>query len=279
MATIIIPAHNEESTITNMLARLLDGLALAEVRVIVVCNGCTDRTADAARRFEGAVEVIEIEPASKTAAINEGEARAEDFPRIYVDADIQLSGASAMKVIRTLSEPGVLAAEPRPIFDTSASSPLVRAYYAVWLALHGGAPGDVGCGLYAVSEAGRSRFGSLPRIIADDAYVRAWFRDGEIIEVADAYAVVRAPRTMVDLIKIKTRSRLGVLEVRRRYPSLWSDSRSTTESIARKAARLPLRLWALAPIYVTAQTLTRLRARRLARDLASYRWERDESSR
>ena len=119
----------------------------------------------------------------------------------------------------------------------------------------------------------------MPDVIADDAYVRAHFGRGEIVDVVGAETLVRAPRMLADLVKIKSRSRLGVLEVRRRYPSLWSGKQATTESLAHKASRLPPKLWPLVPLYVAVQTMIRLRSRRLALDLDSYRWQRDESSR
>ena len=73
-----------------------------------------------------------------------------------------------------------MAAEPIARLDTRGASPWVRAYYAVWIALHGRVPGDVGCGLYGLSEEGRARFGEFPGGISDDGFVRAHFAPEEI---------------------------------------------------------------------------------------------------
>lgn len=275
---VIVPAHDEERVLPRTLQVLLAGLP-AEVQVLVVPNGCSDRTAEVARTFAPRVEVIEVAEASKTAALNAGDAAARGYPRVYLDADIDLPGGDLARVIAALGESGAAAAEPVARLDTSDASVWVRAYYAVWLALHGQEPGDVGCGLYALSEEGRGRFGAFPSIISDDGYVRAHFAPGEIVHVAGAQSVVRVPRTLGALLKIKTRSRLGALQLERSFPELWATKRAAHTSLRRKAFGMPLRLWPLLPLYLGMQLLVRRRADRLAEDLGGYAWERDESSR
>ncbi len=280
MPSILIPAHDEERVIGATLAAVLDGLR-ADVEVLVACNGCHDRTADVARRFAPRVEVLEIPTASKVAALNAAEAHAPSFPRIYVDADIPIRGEHLMRITAVLEQPGALAAEPRARFDLDGASALVRAYYAVWRALHGSEPGDVGGGVYALSAAGRARFGEFPGVIADDGYVRAHFLPGEIRHVEAAESVVRTPRTVSDLVRIKTRSRLGARELARRFPELWAGKRRAGRSLRQKLAGLPLRTWPLVPVYCLLQAWIQLRARRQdrARTGSTYRWERDRSTR
>jgi hypothetical protein len=278
VATVIIPAYDEERVLGSTLQALLDGLPEA-VQVVVVCNGCTDRTAEVARRCGPPVEVLEVEVASKVGALNAGDAVARSFPRIYLDADVRISGLQMQRVIAALSAPGALAAEPKAQMDTSKSTLWVKAYYAVLQALHGREPGDVGCGLYALSQAGRSRFAEFPQVISDDGFVRAHFAPGEIIDVKDAHTVIETPRNLSSLITIKARSRLGVLELTRKYPELWARKRSATRSFLAKTLRVPLRLWPLFPIYLTVQASARRRARRIADNLEGYRWERDQSTR
>jgi hypothetical protein len=278
LAVIIIPAHNEEGILAASLEHLLAGLD-PSTAVVVVCNGCTDRTAEVARRFGPRVDVLELEEASKTAALNAGDARSDGFPRVYLDADVSVSGSSMGNIVETLSRPGALAAEPVPILDTSRSSAAVRLYYTVALALHGGEPGDIGGGVYAMAEEGRKRFDTFPPIIADDAYARAHFAPYEIKVVSSARSIVRAPRTTRDLIKIGARSRLGVLELRSKYPSLWATKRAARNSLTTKTVRVPPRLWPLLPVYALLKLLVRFRAKRLERNLETYRWDRDESSR
>ena len=59
ITSILIPAHQEETTIGRCLSSLLMQAEPAEFHVIVAANGCTDNTAEVARTFPG-VEVIEL---------------------------------------------------------------------------------------------------------------------------------------------------------------------------------------------------------------------------
>jgi len=277
MPSILIPAHDEERVLPATLEAVLAGLR-SDVVVIVACNGCSDRTAEVARRFAPRVEVLEITTPSKVAALNAAEHRQPPFPRIYLDADIPIRGEALMRIFAALEQPGGLAAEPRARFDLDGASLLVRAYYAVWRGLHGKEPGDVGGGLYALSETGRRRFAAFPDVIADDGYVRAHFAPAEIRIVDDAESLVRAPRTLRDLVRIKTRAKLGGLELARRFPQLWEQKRAAGRSMPRKLASLPVRLWPLVPAYVAIQAWVQRRARRFAAS-GAYRWERDSSTR
>lgn len=279
MTSIIIPAHNEASVIRTTLMTLVEGLDQESTEVLVVCNGCSDETAAQARRVPGPIEVLEIDQASKTEALNLGDSAASSYPRIYLDADVEISGRSVSYLVGALQSPGVLAAEPAPRIDTSQSSLIVKAYYAVSLSLHGQQAGDLGCGVYAMSSDGRRRFEKFPGVIADDAYARAHFGLGELVRISDATSVVYAPARAADLLQIKTRSRLGNLELDRDYPELWSHKRSHTKSLMDKARSLPLRVWAAVPVYVVLQLLARRRAKRLVASLGSYRWQRDDTSR
>ncbi|MEE9254748.1 MAG: glycosyltransferase family 2 protein [Pseudomonadales bacterium] len=279
MTSIIIPAHNEENVIRATLTTLLAGLDLVDTEVLVVCNGCSDATAAEAGSIGGPVQVIEIDQASKIEALNVGDAMARSYPRLYLDADVEIDGTSISRLVEELQRPGATAAEPVPRIDTSQSSLPVKAYYAVSVALHGQRPGDLGCGIYAMSHDGRARFGAFPDVIADDAYARGHFDSGELVRVNTATSVIYAPERVEDLLQIKTRSRLGTLELQEKYPELWARKQAHMKPLIDKAAALPIRVWPAVPIYVALQLLARRRARKLTTSLDSYRWQRDESSR
>ena len=66
--------------------------------MVVVCNGCHDRTAEVARQVAPLATVVEIPVASKVAALNAGDAVARYFPRFYLDADIELPVAAVRPV-------------------------------------------------------------------------------------------------------------------------------------------------------------------------------------
>ena len=78
----------------------------------MVCNGCTDDTADVARSVPG-VRVVELEEGSKPAALNAGDKAATLWPRLYLDADIQISAAAVLAVLDRLGKGTCLAARAR----------------------------------------------------------------------------------------------------------------------------------------------------------------------
>lgn len=74
MISVVIPAHDEESSIVRCLTSLVEGAPPDALEVVVVANGCHDTTAVAARTVEGPITVVEIAEASKVAALNAGDA-------------------------------------------------------------------------------------------------------------------------------------------------------------------------------------------------------------
>ena len=276
MISIIIPAHNEETVIERCLSALLDGAEPGELELIVACNGCTDRTAERARAFGPPVQVIEIEQASKTAAINAAERVATGFPRLYIDADVVLPLSGVRAVAATLQN-GHLLASPVADTDLSASSPAVRAFYDIWLRL----PYNrvmVGTGVYALSEKGRARFGEFPPIIADDGYVRSRFTPEERVAVPEATVRVVAPRTLRDLVRVKTRSRLGRYELAQKHPLPGASDRKRLWSILRSVQWGPSLPWRGA-VYLWVNMAVRLRAGLRLRAGQLQGWDRDQVSR
>ena len=112
MTSIVVPAHNESSVIARTLSTWSGDPDLRELDVVVVCNGCTDDTAELARRFGPMVHVVETEVASKTHAMNLGDHAARTFPRIYVDADIVIAPDAIRALKRRLERGDVLAVAP-----------------------------------------------------------------------------------------------------------------------------------------------------------------------
>lgn len=278
MISIIIPACNEEAVIERCLRPLLARPVAGGLDIVVACNGCRDRTRELAAAFGPPVRVLETERASKIAALNLGDAAARGFPRIYLDADVEVCLATIERVAAALDRPDVLAAAPRMAVDTAGASLLVKAFYAVWLRQPYHRAGMIGGGFYALSEAGRRRFAQFPEVIADDEYVRALFAEDERMTLADCSFAIRAPRTLADLVRVKTRSRLGLYQLHRRFPELARNSRIKRGHWWDEILPAP-RLWPAAAVYLGVNLATRARARRQLRGIARYRWERDDSSR
>ena len=278
--SVVIAAHNEEDVLGRCLDALVQASQPRELEIVVVCNGCSDRTADVAREYGNDVRVIETPKASKTAALNLGEALVSGFPRFYVDADVILPLASIRRIAACLDEGDALAASPVMNVDLRGSSLAVRAYYRIWERLPYVREGMIGVGVYALTEEGRRRFADFPEIIADDGYVRSLFGASERIRVDDAPVRVSAPEGFSDLVRIKTRSRLGRYQLRQRFPELAADER-TTKSYRNAVWTIVARpwLWPAAMFYAAVLVQTRRRARRQLASIDDYVWERDRSSR
>jgi glycosyltransferase involved in cell wall biosynthesis len=252
-----------------------------QYEILVVCNGCTDNTAEVARLAHGQVRVIETAKASKAAAINLGLDHAIGHVVIVADADVQMTWEDLRILSEALHVPGILAAAPSVetefLLGTNWS---VLAYYRLWMALPYVRDGMMAAGVYALNAHGLSRLGRLPEVLADDGYVRAIFNSSERVEVPESTSRVRAPADMRSLIKIKTRSRLGTYELKRRFPDLSARDRADRNYLRAFAMLIrSIRLWPCILPYLYVNIVSRLRAARQLRLLDNYVWERDESSR
>ncbi|MCD4673026.1 MAG: glycosyltransferase, partial [Anaerolineaceae bacterium] len=135
MISIIIPAHNESSVIARCCEALLNGALPRELEIIVVCNGCTDNTAEVARSISKDIKVVETGVPSKSNALNIGDSLATSFPRFYIDADVIVPLDSVRKTAVLLQNQNILAAAPSMEVDLAGRGFFVKAFYRVWLAL------------------------------------------------------------------------------------------------------------------------------------------------
>lgn len=276
--SIIIPAHNEENVVCRTLAHLVAGVESGEIEVIVVCNGCTDGTAEKVTSCSPSIKCIETSIAGKSNALNLGDKAACCYPRFYQDADVIMNLDSIRKVAAVLQHGLYMAAAPKMQMILSASSLAVRCYYDVWQQLPYVQEGMIGVGVYALSEAGRKRFERFPELIADDGYIRALFTKIERTSVPTGFSYVRAPANLHGLIKIKTRSRLGGYQLQQMFPELLENEEKKYDHAAQLVAQ-QIDLWPKIPIYLLVNMVARLRAKRYARQFGYSGWERDDSSR
>ena len=278
MFSVVVPAHDEEAVIGRCLRAITQGARDGELEVIVVCNGCSDATAERARAFGPPVRVLETPRASKSEALNLGDSAARGFPRFYLDADVVLPLESARRVADVLRGGRALAAAPRLRVDLSDRPWAVRAYYAIWTRLPYVAQGMIGSGVYAVSEAGRARFGAFPAIISDDGFVRLQFAPSERVSVAGARFEIAPPRSLRQLIRIKVRSQKGAIQLARRFPELLRNEDRDYGASFGGILRRPS-LWPSALVYAGVRLAARVRAIWQVYVSGLDRWERDESSR
>jgi glycosyltransferase involved in cell wall biosynthesis len=277
LAGVVIPAHNEERVIARTLLRLAVGVGPEDLDVVVVCNGCTDRTAEVVRSVAPRARVLEVPEPSKVEAFRVGNAALTIYPRVHLDADVAISGADVVNLVRPLQKGTVLATAPQRVLVKDRSSPLVRWFYDVWEQLPQVRAGLFGRGVIALSEEGQRRVDALPRLMSDDLGMSEVFAADERRVVLTAFAEVHAPGTLRDLVRRRVRvatgnaqaSRLGV-----RRP----ESSTTWATLARVAASRPV-LAPRLPLFVLVGVVARLQSRRAVRAGDFTTWLRDESSR
>ncbi|MEM9608802.1 MAG: glycosyltransferase [Actinomycetota bacterium] len=275
--TVIVPAHDEEPIIGGFLERLIGDAADGELDVIVVCNGCTDDTASVAKAVGPPVRVIETPIGHKPTALNLGdEAAGDGFPRLYVDADVDVD-LDALRACARALDAGALAAAPALRVDTSRSSWPVRSYYRIWTELPWAQEGMVGSGIYAVSEAGRARFDRFPDDGADDLFFSAHYAPGERVSVRDvSFGIVASP-TGRQLVKRRSRIIAANELLADAVASLpgapqSGGLRSIVDLIRRRPALAPH-----APAFVAISLAAKLRARRMLAQ-GEVTWEGDDRS-
>lgn len=271
--TVIVPAYNEEKVIARTLDHLLDGWGgEAPPRIIVVCNGCRDRTADVARGFSQ-VEVVEMAIGSKTAAINAGLAQTGDFPVLVVDADIRIGARALDALAGVLRQDGVMAASPSARLDTDRSSAPVRAYYRVWSTLGYLDSGVGGSGVYGLSQAGARALGALPPVIGDDTYVRWFFplEQQRRVPADQSEATIEAPHRLSSLLACEVRWQAGNRQLRALMTEPANEKTRTNASPAPALSDLV--------IYYGVKLIGRLRLIKARVTGTANVWGRDLSSR
>lgn len=278
MFSVIIPAHNEEALIGRCLQTMMERATEGELEIVVVANGCTDRTAEVAGSYAPGVRVIETEVASKIAALRLGDKAAAEFPRFYVDADVVLPLESIRDVGTLLQQGRYLAAAPKMRVQLDASSWAVRAYYDIWLSLPYHTNAMIGSGVYAMSKEGRGRFDEFPDIISDDGFARLLFSTEERTTVENAWFAISPPESLSGIVKIKTRSQKGAIQLRRLFPQMQENEVRDYSNAISGVITAPRR-WPKAAVYLYVITRTKLRAywMNYAGELGD--WERDETSR
>ena len=269
---VIIPAYNEAAVIQRTLAPLSRLAVDGYIELIAVCNGCVDNTADIARSVPG-VRVVELEVGSKPAALNAGDEAATLWPRLYLDADIEISAGTALAVLDRLAQGNVLAARPASRYEANAATALVRSYYRARQRIPQHKRALWGAGVYGLTNEGHQRFGLFPDVTGDDLFVDTLFDAGEKAVVPTEPAVVRTPADTKNLLAILRRNlRAGAEDLPRGDGPADRTSPATVRALVR-SIRGPRSAYDAAVYMAMALVARRLGAR------GGVRWERDDSSR
>jgi len=278
MLSVVIPAHNEADWIGRCLDALLaQTLPPADWEVIVVANGCTDRTAERVRsyapRFAARaqrLDCLEVVEGSKPGALDAGDAAARGALRVYLDADVVLSSEVLSQLQAVLLPSAPVYASGRLVV-APARSPITRAYARVWSKLPFMAKGVPGAGLFAVNDQGRARWGTWPRpaegasFVSDDTFVRLHFRPEERVAVAGTYLWPMA-EGFAALMRTRRRQNDLLTDLYARFPHL-REAPGDPPLSRREAIGLLVRHPFGSAIYLSVALLAKLTA---GRDL-SYR--------
>jgi len=275
--SVIIPAHNEEKLIEKTLRGVIaDGIEGLEI--IVVVNGSSDATAERAKQFGHGIRVIETTKPGKCNALNLGEEHLTRFPRVFLDADIELRPGTLRTMIEAMRNEDVHIVAPIPSFDLTGASLPVRLYKRAERFnpyFGSGAPNGSGC--FVLTEQGRRRWEEFPEIVADDGFVQGHFETAERKSVAGTTAIVQQPRDLKSLLAVMTRAPRGGFELQTKFPELMQNHES---HVRRMLKRLLVRPWEWPAmfIYGYVRIIERLIARRqIARGETG--WGRDETGR
>lgn len=278
MLTVIIPAHNE----ARVIGRLLDGLLLEaspdELDVIVAANGCVDNTEAVAVARGPRVRVISIPTPSKQAALRAGDEVAHGFPRIYVDADVELGTQALRALADALRQPGVLAVGPMRVLALTDRPWPVRWYYDVWSRLPSVRDGLFGRGVIGVNAEGHARIEALPELMSDDLAWSLAFGSHERAVVTEARAIVHTPRTVPDLLRRRSRAATGVRQLEGTVDAPRSSARTQPSHLLALVRREPLMLPRVL-VFIVLTIAARWHSKRAERTGNYSTWLRDESSR
>lgn len=277
--SVVVPAHNEARSLPRLLSALLSGEGSGSgLEVLVVCNGCTDGTAEVARAHEDArLQVLEVPVASKMAALRAGVAEARGPWLALVDADVVISGGALASIASMVESRGALAGGPARGFDWTGVSWPVRWYYDVWQELPPVRAGLFGRGVLVLSPEGRQRLDLDADLLSDDLAVSEAFRPGERVVDEAARVTIRPPKTVPDLLRRRVRVAQGNTQADR--AGVRTDAaRVKPADLARVATSRPT--WAAkVVVFLAFAVASRLQAKRRPARQGEVVWLRDESSR
>lgn len=229
--SVIIPANNEALWMSTCLEAIFASVRIEQLQIVVVANGCTDNTADIARRYTVLAEekgwqldVIELEVGNKLHALNVGDNAALGYLRIYLDADVRVSERLLYQLENALDrdEPAWASGQ----LQMAAASRISRAYARFWSKVPFMAKTVPGAGVFGVNEAGRARWDKFPEIISDDMFVRLHFKARERLSVPAGY-VWPVAEGLRNLVKVRRRQNRGVAQLAELYPQLMKNEDKT----------------------------------------------------
>lgn len=274
-SAVVVPAHDEERVIAATLRTLLGDGGLGEATVVVACNGCQDDTvavAEATIAELGArAVVISLDTASKVAAIREAEKHCPPGPRLFLDADVECSGATAAALLRAVGPGGASVAVPRRELVLDHAGWAARSYHRFWADLPWVREQLSGRGAYAMSAELREATGPFPDVLADDRWATTRC-PREAATVVDHPVLVRPASRLRDVVAVRTRVYAGNADAA--VPAHDVGLREQLRVVVGRVRRP--RQWAGTVLFVGVSVIAGLRGR-LAAARRTTAWGRDHA--
>lgn len=280
MQSIVIPAHNEQRLLSSTLAYLLADKLLVNSELIIVCNGCIDKTPDVACQFEREnktlldtqniqLSIIETDVASKTNALNLGIDIAQYETTILLDADILVSGGDLVLLASELNNRKLLAVSPKIHFVYQQSPWIVKKYFDLVKYSNYNQKHRLS-NVIALSANGIKKLGTLPEVIADDEYIRRQFKDAEYQIIDTLSFDFICPKSLSSLLQVLTRVERGNLQL---------AHHNFTDKSGVKNKGFGQKTWLSLAIFIFAKLFSTVRAKIQFKLGKVKQWERDESNR
>ncbi len=248
--SIVLVAHNEAGRIEARIENLARCHYAGPRELVVVCGGCTDDTAERARRFQGDLEVRVFEPeehSSKAAGLNRAVEEARGEILVFADARQQFNVHAIARLVAPFSDPAVAGVSGNldiaPTEDGAGAG--IDAYWKLerWIRkLESDWDSVIGCtgAIYALR---RSAFEPLPEdTILDDVVVpmRAVLAGHRVLFETEARAYDPQSLSPEKERRRKIRTLAGNYQTLFRYPEwLWPPrNRLWWQVISHKYLRL-----------------------------------------
>lgn len=216
---VLIPTHNDASTIGPLLRRVLDEPGVGDV--VVVASGCDDDTVSlVAETAAGDPRVqlyVEAERSGKASAINFGMDQRLRLPYVVIiSGDVLPAPGAISLLVEALGQPGVGLAGGRPVPDNLSSTAMGHASHLLWrlhhrLALQQPKLGEM---IAIRTEA----VVALPRTSVDEACFQSLLETAgwKARYVPDAIVANRGPGTVRDFVRQRRQIHTGHLWLRHR---------------------------------------------------------------
>jgi poly-beta-1,6 N-acetyl-D-glucosamine synthase len=235
--SIIVPAYNEEKTITDTILSL-QNLDYSNYEIVVVDDGSTDQTYQKALQTQnGQTKIIHQQNKGKPNALNTGITQSSGDIIVTVDADTTLHKDALTRIAAHFAKNpkiGAIAGNVKIKRENSIINTLQSAEYATGINLVRKAQSVLGCVLVVPGpiaalkkEAVQKTGGFSEETFAEDFDITlAILKAGYRIEYEEAsLAYTDAPKNTQDLIKQRRRWYRGMIQVLDKYKNMYLNPR------------------------------------------------------